>query len=70
MLTFALSISAGKYFITVRALNKVDYGGLLGTTICHTTPYIIDNTMPIIYEIFDIKYKEALFEISAKQNST
>ena len=66
----AINLSAGRYYVTARALNKVEYGGMLSTTFCHSTPYIIDTTNPIIYEIYDIKYKEHLYEVSVKHNST
>jgi hypothetical protein len=36
-------ISDGQYFVTVRALNEVKYGGPLATTVCHTTPYTVDD---------------------------
>ncbi|XP_052806219.1 uncharacterized protein LOC128235437 [Mya arenaria] len=63
-------LTSGQYFVSVRAMNKVNFGGFLGTTICHSIPYIIDITSPIIYEIYDIKYNEDTFLISALHNST
>lgn len=61
--------SDGTYFITVRALNEVKYGGPLSTTVCHTTPYIVDNSPPFVWEIFDINYDEDTLELTAKHNS-
>ncbi|WAR05119.1 hypothetical protein MAR_020488, partial [Mya arenaria] len=65
-----LSFLAGRYFVAVRAMNKIHFGGFLGTTICHSVPYTIDITSPCIYEIYDIKYAEDSFRISALHNST
>lgn len=61
--------TAGAYYTSVRALNKVEYGGPLSTTVCHTTPYVIDITKPEIYEIFNIRYDEDFYVITAEHNS-
>ncbi|XP_052806226.1 uncharacterized protein LOC128235445 [Mya arenaria] len=63
-------LPSGGYYVTVRAMNKVHFGGFLGTTICHSIPYIIDITSPLIYEIYNIKYHEDIFLVSADHNST
>ncbi|XP_048258679.1 uncharacterized protein LOC124137747 [Haliotis rufescens] len=60
----------GKYYVTLRALNKVEYGGPLATTICHTTPLGIDNTPPFLYEIYNISYNEDTFTINAQFNAS
>ncbi|XP_048258676.1 uncharacterized protein LOC125384201 [Haliotis rufescens] len=60
----------GKYFITLRALNKVDYGGPLVTTICHTTPMVVDNSPPLLHEIYNISYDEETFFINAQYNAS
>ncbi|CAG2214886.1 unnamed protein product [Mytilus edulis] len=60
----------GKYYISVRALNNVKYGGPLATTICHSTPLTVDNSPPLILEIYDIRYNESTFTITAKHNSS
>ncbi|XP_048258717.1 uncharacterized protein LOC124137708 isoform X1 [Haliotis rufescens] len=60
----------GKYYITLRALNKVNYGGPLGTTICHTTPLGIDNSPPLLHEIYNISYDEETFFINAQYNAS
>ncbi|KAJ8321023.1 hypothetical protein KUTeg_002610 [Tegillarca granosa] len=57
----------GKYYVTVRALNKVEYGGPLSTSVCHTTPYIIDNSPPIVYEIYNVQYEDHV--VSLEHNS-
>ncbi|XP_046562947.1 uncharacterized protein LOC124271840 [Haliotis rubra] len=60
----------GKYYITLRALNKVDYGGPLVTTICHTTPLGVDNSPPLLYEIYNVSYNEDTFFINAQYNAS
>ncbi|KAK6174798.1 hypothetical protein SNE40_013376 [Patella caerulea] len=63
-------LADGKYYVTVRALNKVEYGGPLVTTFCHTTPYVIDNTKPFVYEVFDVQYDEESEDLSTAYNAT
>ncbi|XP_077992165.1 uncharacterized protein LOC144446291 [Glandiceps talaboti] len=65
-----LDLDDGAYHITVRALNKVEFGGPLATTVCHTTPYIIDNTAPIVYHIRLVEYDEMECVILAEYNVT
>ncbi|XP_048250793.1 uncharacterized protein LOC124111176 [Haliotis rufescens] len=60
----------GKYYITLRALNNVEYGGPLVTTICHTTPLGIDNTQPFVHEVYDVEYDEDTYVITAKYNAS
>ncbi|XP_076086943.1 uncharacterized protein LOC143057517 [Mytilus galloprovincialis] len=60
----------GKYYISVRALNNVEYGGPLATTVCHSIPLTVDNSPPLILEIYDIRYDESTFTITAKHNSS
>ena len=62
-------ISDGQYFVTVRALNEVKYGGPLAKTVCHTTPYTVDNSKPVITDIYGITYDEDLFILGAMHDS-
>ncbi|VDI79784.1 Hypothetical predicted protein [Mytilus galloprovincialis] len=50
----------GQYFVTVRALNDVKYGGPLVTTVCHSIPLTVDNSRPEIYDVYGIEYDEHL----------
>ena len=59
----------GKYYATIRAINKVDYGGPLSTSVCHTIPLTIDITAPLIYEIYDLSYDDDNFNLTAKHNT-
>ncbi|XP_066275501.1 uncharacterized protein [Branchiostoma lanceolatum] len=58
----------GEYHITVRAINNVEFGGAMATTVCHTTPYIIDNTPPFVHHVHSVQYDENDFTISAEYN--
>ncbi|XP_038050728.1 uncharacterized protein LOC119723897 [Patiria miniata] len=58
------------YFITVRALNKVEFGGPMALTVCHTTPLIVDNSPPIIYSIDGITYDSSIGRIGLQVNAT
>ncbi|VDH98959.1 Hypothetical predicted protein [Mytilus galloprovincialis] len=60
----------GQYFISVRAMNAVKYGGPLATTVCHTTPYIVDNSPPFIYELYNIGYDEFQYNLTYRHNSS
>ncbi|XP_013400528.1 uncharacterized protein LOC106166497 [Lingula anatina] len=53
-----LHLPDGSYYVTVQALNSVHHGGSLVTTVCHSTPIIIDTTKPIFSGINDIVYDE------------
>ncbi|KAI8516766.1 hypothetical protein Bbelb_053470 [Branchiostoma belcheri] len=56
----------GVYHITVRAINNVEFGGAMATTVCHTTPYIIDNTPPFVHHVHSVQYDEDALVISAE----
>ncbi|XP_033747032.1 uncharacterized protein LOC117332256 [Pecten maximus] len=53
-----LHLQDGPYFVTVRALNNVIFGGALVTTVCHSTPFTVDTTAPIFTKVLDIFYDE------------
>ena len=63
-----VNILDGPYYITVRALNKVQLGGPMAVTVCHTQQYIIDTTPPIVHEIFNVQYDENTAVLSAEFN--
>ena len=48
----------GIYYITVQALNQVIFGGSGVLTLCHSTPYVIDTTPPVIYSVKLVAYNE------------
>ena len=59
----------GAYFISVRALNKVEFGGPMALTVCHSMPLIIDNTPPIIDSISNITYESSIGRIALQVNA-
>ncbi|KAI8486030.1 hypothetical protein Bbelb_361300, partial [Branchiostoma belcheri] len=63
-----LDLEDGVYHITVRSINNVEFGGAMATTVCHTTPYIIDNTPPFVHHVHSVQYDETDFTISAEYN--
>nr|XP_006817093.1 PREDICTED: uncharacterized protein LOC100376421 [Saccoglossus kowalevskii] len=64
----SLSLPDGFYYVTVRAINNVEFGGPLATTVCHSTPLAIDNTPPYVHDIFNIEYDEDTCIISEEYN--
>ncbi|KAK3609657.1 hypothetical protein CHS0354_035942 [Potamilus streckersoni] len=67
---YPLKLADGKHYVTVRALNQVQYGGPLGTSICHSTPYMVDTSPPFVNEVYNIKYDEETFLIEANYNAS
>ena len=54
--------------MTVKAINKVMYGGPLGISVCHTTPYIVDTSPPLVEKIHSLRYNVQSFYIYGKIN--
>lgn len=55
-LASSLDLTDGAYYISVQAINNVEYGGPLVTTVHHSTPYIIDTSPPTLTEVNNIEY--------------
>ncbi|XP_067685182.1 uncharacterized protein [Haliotis asinina] len=53
-LTSGLHLSDGPHYVTVQAVNNIIHGGALVTTVCHSTPLIVDTTPPIFNGIDDV----------------
>ncbi|XP_021370398.1 uncharacterized protein LOC110461300 [Mizuhopecten yessoensis] len=53
-----LSLSDGKYYVMVSAINNVVHGGALVTTVCHTTSIVIDTTPPVFEEVSGVYFDE------------
>ena len=51
-------LSDGAYYVTVQALNNAELGGSLVTTVCHSTPFIVDTRPPEFKGVTDIVYDE------------
>ena len=59
-----------EYHVTIRAINDIDFGGPLALTVCHSVPYIIDTTPPVLHEVTNIEYDEDWYFITAVVNAT
>ena len=59
----------GPYYVTIRALNKVEFGGPLSLTVCHHVPFIVDNTPPVFHYIGDAKYDQSTEVVTIYVNS-
>ena len=60
----------GPYYVTVQALNGAELGGSLVTTVCHSTPFIVDTTPPVFNGVTDIIYDEDFDLIAIYYNAT
>ena len=58
-----LQLSEAAYYITLRATNKIAYGGPLFTTVQHSTPYIVDVTPPVVDSAVDVEYNSSTNQI-------
>nr|XP_006820036.1 PREDICTED: uncharacterized protein LOC102804939 [Saccoglossus kowalevskii] len=63
-----LFLEDGHYFITVRAINGVEFGGPMATTVCHTTEYTIDSTPPFVYDVYEWEYDDVTCELFVNYN--
>ncbi|XP_078585864.1 uncharacterized protein LOC144867675 [Branchiostoma floridae x Branchiostoma japonicum] len=68
-LAYPLDLEDGPYHVSVRALNKIEFGGPLATTVCHTTPYTIDTTPPFVNHVEIISYDEDSYELIVEYNN-
>ena len=60
-----ITCTDGHYYVVVRAFNKVDYGGPMATSICHSVPLAVDNTPPFVNSITNVRYDGQTNLISA-----
>ncbi|XP_070573748.1 uncharacterized protein [Ptychodera flava] len=66
--SFEEELADGKYHVSVRAINKVDFGGPMATTVCHSISYTIDRSPPIVHEVTVLGYDEDDCIITATYN--
>ena len=69
-LASSLDLTDGAYYISVQAINNVEYGGPLVTTVQHSTPYIIDTSPPILTEVESIDYDVLTNELSLNYSAS
>ena len=58
----------GSYYITVDAINSVEYGGSLVTTVMHSTPYVLDTQAPVVESLDLIGYNQSTNQITVSYN--
>lgn len=42
----------------IQAVNDIIHGGDLVTTVCHSTPFVVDTTPPVLYSVDDFVFDE------------
>ena len=57
-------IPDGDYHVILHAMNKIDYGGPLALAICHSQPFTVDTTPPLLDNITDVSYDEVNYNIT------
>ena len=70
MYVYLCAVSDGRYHVTVQALSRIDFGGPMSLAVCHSTPYTVDTTPPVIHEIHSVTYNETSFLVTCVVNST
>lgn len=65
-----IHLEDGAYYVTVQALNGAELGGSLVTTVCHSTPFIVDTSPPLFHGVTDIIYDEDFDLIAIYYNAT
>ncbi|XP_053407458.1 uncharacterized protein LOC123547213 isoform X2 [Mercenaria mercenaria] len=65
-----IHLTDGPYYVTVQALNGAELGGSLVTTVCHSTPFVVDTTPPVFNGVTDIIYDEDFDLIAIYYNAT
>ena len=67
-IAYPIELPDGEYFATVQGLNKAVFGGSLVSTVCHTTPLIIDTTPPLVHSVDNVAYNDVKGIIKAGYN--
>ncbi|KAK7496780.1 hypothetical protein BaRGS_00011989, partial [Batillaria attramentaria] len=53
-----LHLADGQYYVTVQAVNDVIHGGDLVTTVCHSAPFAVDTSPPLLNSVNEILFDE------------
>ncbi|KAK7460764.1 hypothetical protein BaRGS_00038811, partial [Batillaria attramentaria] len=48
----------GQYYVTVQAVSDIIHGGDLVTTVCHSTPFVVDTSPPVLNNVNDVLFDE------------
>ncbi|CAH1783349.1 unnamed protein product, partial [Owenia fusiformis] len=47
---------------------KVEFGGPMALTVCHSLPYIVDTTPPLVHHVLTLSYSEYTHVIEMTYN--
>ncbi|XP_070204336.1 uncharacterized protein [Littorina saxatilis] len=53
-----LELEDGSYYVTVKAVSDIKLGGDLVTTVCHSTPFFVDTSPPVIESVDDVIFDD------------
>ncbi|KAL8573311.1 hypothetical protein ACOMHN_032773 [Nucella lapillus] len=54
-----LHLPDGPYYVSVQAVNDIIHGGDLVTTVCHSTPFVVDTTPPQFHAVQEFLFDES-----------
>ncbi|XP_076452271.1 uncharacterized protein LOC143287914 [Babylonia areolata] len=54
-----LHLPDGAYYVTVQAVSDIVHGGDLVTTVCHSTPFVVDTTPPDFHAVQEFLFDES-----------
>ena len=63
------NLSDGSYYLSVQAVSNVEYGGPLATTVQHSTPYVLDTSLPVLGAIEGLEYNATSDLLSFSYNA-
>ncbi|KAI8518956.1 hypothetical protein Bbelb_022130, partial [Branchiostoma belcheri] len=59
-----------RYYLSIRAFNRVAHGGTMSLTVCHTSPYGIDNTPPVFHGITGVEFDIETNDLQISYNTS
>nr|KAG5704401.1 hypothetical protein BaRGS_031107 [Batillaria attramentaria] len=65
-----LHLQDGRYYTTVQAVNDVLHGGDLVTTVCHSTPFVVDTSPPNMNSVEEFLFDESFRFLVVYYNAT
>ncbi|KAK7113965.1 hypothetical protein V1264_000110 [Littorina saxatilis] len=65
-----LHLAEGPYYVTVQAVNDISHGGDLVTTLCHSTPFLVDITPPVLHSVSDVIFDDGFRLLAVYFNAT
>nr|KAG5706426.1 hypothetical protein BaRGS_032819 [Batillaria attramentaria] len=65
-----LHLADGPYYVTVQAVNDIIHGGDLVTTVCHSTPFVVDTAPPFMNSVEEILFDETFRFLVVYFNAT